>query len=89
MLSRDDGGRENNRKSEQLHGATKKRLGKKGVKRKNPKEANLSLKGPAAEVGLDFDIFIGLCGFLVRICEELLEMVVEVEVRVGGERGGG
>lgn len=48
----------------------------------------MPLKGPAAEVCLDFDVFIGLCGkgFLVRVCEELLEMGVD-----GGDRedGGG
>lgn len=50
---------------------------------KKHKGANVPLKGPAAEVCLDFDVFIGLWGkgFLVRVCEELLEM--------GGMGGGG
>lgn len=45
----------------------------------------MPLKGPAAEVCLDFDVFIGFCGkgFLVRICEVLLEMVLVVGVSEG------
>lgn len=52
--------------------------GKKEWKERKNNLANVPLKGPAAEVCLDSDFFIGLCGkgFLVRICEELLEMVV-------------